>query len=130
MEALCWIEVDNVPPQVYQYIREKKDINEVLKCENILYPHGSTHSGVCFMYLLTADNCMKKMDIAQRKEKVKQDSTFRGLMREKNINLDEKDEDLSTDYANLFVGIVLQINCKAITEVGANKSYKVVSLSC
>ncbi|GBN30481.1 hypothetical protein AVEN_206382-1 [Araneus ventricosus] len=34
---------------------------------------------------------MKKMDIAQRKEKVKQDSTFRGLMREKNINLDEKD---------------------------------------
>ncbi|GBM96805.1 hypothetical protein AVEN_161121-1, partial [Araneus ventricosus] len=37
-----------------------------------------------------ADNCMKKMDIAQRKEKVKQDSTFRGLMRKKNINLDEK----------------------------------------
>ncbi|GBN50683.1 hypothetical protein AVEN_85145-1 [Araneus ventricosus] len=77
-----------------------------------------------------ADNCMKKMDIAQRKEKVKQDSTFRGLMREKNINLDEKDEDLSTVYANLFVGIALQINCKAITEVEANKSYEVVSLSC
>ncbi|GBM92908.1 hypothetical protein AVEN_236721-1, partial [Araneus ventricosus] len=37
-----------------------------------------------------ADNCIKKMDIAQRKEKMKQDSTFRGLMREKNINLDEK----------------------------------------
>ncbi|GBN53558.1 hypothetical protein AVEN_116296-1, partial [Araneus ventricosus] len=30
------------------------------------------------------------MDIAERKEKVKQDSTFRGLMREKNIDLDEK----------------------------------------
>ncbi|GBM73976.1 hypothetical protein AVEN_121787-1 [Araneus ventricosus] len=123
MAALGWIEVDNVPPQVYQYIREKKDINEVLKCENILYPHGSTLS------VLSADNCMKKMDIAQRKEKVKQDSTFRGLMREKSINLDEKDEDLTTVYANLFVGIVLQINCKAITEVEANKSYKVVSLS-
>ncbi|GBN64147.1 hypothetical protein AVEN_209561-1 [Araneus ventricosus] len=79
---------------------------------------------------IAADNCMKKMDIAQRKEKVKQDSTFRDLMREKNINLDEKDEDLSTVYANLFVGIVLQINCKAITEVEAKKSYKVVSLSC
>ncbi|GBO45544.1 hypothetical protein AVEN_114445-1, partial [Araneus ventricosus] len=77
-----------------------------------------------------ADNYMKKMGIAQRKEKVKQDSTFRGLIKEKNINLDEKDEDLSTVYANLFVGIVLQINCKAITEVEANKSYKVVSLSC
>ncbi|GBO37299.1 hypothetical protein AVEN_250155-1, partial [Araneus ventricosus] len=77
-----------------------------------------------------ADNCMKKMDIAERKEKVKQDSTFRGLMREKNINIDEKDEDLSTVYASLFVGIVLQINCKEITEVEANKSYKVVSLSC
>lgn len=37
---------------------------------------------------------MKKMDIAQRKEKVKQDSTFRGLMREKNINLDEKGKKL------------------------------------
>lgn len=43
---------------------------------------------------LAADNCMKKMDIAQRKEKVKQDSTFRGLMREKNINLDEKGKKL------------------------------------
>ncbi|GBM56315.1 hypothetical protein AVEN_196280-1, partial [Araneus ventricosus] len=39
-------------------------------------------------------------------------------------------EDLSTVYANLFAGIVLQINCKAITEVEDNKSYKVVSLSC
>ncbi|GBM49392.1 hypothetical protein AVEN_32521-1 [Araneus ventricosus] len=130
MAALCWIEVDNVPPQAYQHIREKKDINEVLKCENILYPDGSIHSGVCFMYLLTADNCIMKMDIAQRKEKVQQDSTFRGLMREKNINLDEKDEDLSAVYANLFVGIVLQINCKGITEEEANRSYKVVSLSC
>ncbi|GBN43640.1 hypothetical protein AVEN_168499-1 [Araneus ventricosus] len=73
---------------------------------------------------------MKKMDIAQRKEKVKQDSTFRGLMREKNVNLDEKDEDLSTVYAKLFVGIVLQLNCKVIAEVEAIKSYKVVSLSC
>ncbi|GBM93393.1 hypothetical protein AVEN_245547-1 [Araneus ventricosus] len=49
MAAVCWIEVENVPPQAYQYIREKKDINEVLKCENILYPDGSIHSGVCFM---------------------------------------------------------------------------------
>ncbi|GBL72093.1 hypothetical protein AVEN_115103-1 [Araneus ventricosus] len=50
-----------------------------------------TPAGGRLTHVMTAaDNCMKKMDIAQRKEKVKQDSTFRGLMREKNINLDEK----------------------------------------
>ncbi|GBO36653.1 hypothetical protein AVEN_181674-1, partial [Araneus ventricosus] len=46
MAALCWMEVDNVPPQVYQYISEKKDIKEALKCEQILYPDGSIHVSV------------------------------------------------------------------------------------
>ncbi|GBN21865.1 hypothetical protein AVEN_157145-1 [Araneus ventricosus] len=44
--ALGWMEVDNAPPQVYQYISEKKDIKEALKCEKILYPDGSIHVSV------------------------------------------------------------------------------------
>ncbi|GBL72575.1 hypothetical protein AVEN_127843-1 [Araneus ventricosus] len=65
---------------------------------------------------------MKKMDIAQRKEKVKQDSTFRGLMQEKNINLDEKG-DFEEELAD---GTLFEGETRWIWEESPERTTKVV----